>query len=64
MVPVHFQTLSKILIKIAHWLTTWQFKEGYQETEKEIFEWQWKKREKKRESLKEKGKDTNYAERI
>ena len=32
-VPGDLQTLSEILIKVASWLTTRQFKEGRKETE-------------------------------
>ena len=31
----HLQNILKILIKVAGWITTWQFKEGPKETEKE-----------------------------
>ena len=30
--PGYLDTLSKILIKVASWLTTWKFKEGLKET--------------------------------
>ena len=56
LVPVHLQTLLKTLIKIANWLTTWQFKEGYQEIEKEYLNGNGKNEKRKEKVLKKKEK--------